>query len=594
MSDKLLINGVAPSDPSHALAVNDRGLSYGDGLFETALVLNGEVRFLEAHLARLTTDCRRLGIAPPEKDKLSAEIRTLTQGESRAVLKIIVTRGASGRGYRPGASVEPTRIVALYPAPEPSTERVVVRWCSMPLGRNPRLAGMKHLNRLEQVLAQMEWNDPAVAEGLMLDTEGELVCATSSNVFIVRHARQGARGRCAARHPEQRGAPLAARPRGCDRSLPHQRGARRAICAGARFDSLGKRRRCAQFERRFEAVMRRLFIVISALLLLGIVCAGSAAIWANRWLESPISALQAPMPFEIPRGASVRSVAADLSQRGLLEHPRIWTWWARLSGRAATVKAGEYELQSEMTPKSLLDLFSSGNVILHSITFIEGSTFADARQVLSKHPAVYSESAHLTPEAIMEAIGAPGIHPEGQFFPDTYRFPKGTSDLELLTTAYKRMQAELDAVWKTRAPDLPLASPYEALILASIIEKETALDRERPLVSGVFVERLKRGMRLQTDPTVIYGMMETFDGNIRRTDLLRDTPYNTYTRAGLPPTPIALPGAASLRAAVQPEMSGHLFFVATGEGDGSHYFSSTLAEHNAAVRRYLRKLRERK
>jgi 4-amino-4-deoxychorismate lyase len=186
MSDKLLINGVAPSDPSHALAVNDRGLSYGDGLFETALVRNGEVRFLEAHLTRLTTDCRRLGIAPPDKDKLLAEIRAVTQGKSLAVLKIIVTRGVSGRGYRPGAGVEPTRIVAAYPAPDLSGEPIAIRWCSMPLGRNPRLAGIKHLNRLEQVLAQMEWNDPAVAEGLMLDTEGELVCATSANVFIVR------------------------------------------------------------------------------------------------------------------------------------------------------------------------------------------------------------------------------------------------------------------------------------------------------------------------------------------------------------------------------------------------------------------------
>jgi UPF0755 protein len=340
--------------------------------------------------------------------------------------------------------------------------------------------------------------------------------------------------------------------------------------------------------------MRRLLIIVSAVVLLGVVSAGIAAAWAHRWLDSPIAALQAPSVYEIPRGASVRSVALDLSQRGLLEHPRVWAWWARLSSRAGSIKAGEYELRTDMTPRSLLDLFSSGTVILHSITFIEGSTFADARKVLNNHPAVHNEAAALTPEAIMEAIGAPGIHPEGQFFPDTYRFPKGTSDLELLATAYKRMQTELDAVWKTRAPDLPLASPYEALILASIIEKETALDRERSLVAGVFVERLKRGMRLQTDPTVIYGMMDTFDGNIRRTDLLRDTPYNTYTRAGLPPTPIALPGAASLRAAVQPEMSGHLFFVATGEGDGSHYFSSTLAEHNAAVRRYLRKLRERK
>jgi UPF0755 protein len=185
------------------------------------------------------------------------------------------------------------------------------------------------------------------------------------------------------------------------------------------------------------------------------------------------------------------------------------------------------------------------------------------------------------------------MHPEGQFFPDTYRFPRRTSDLEILQMAHRRLRDALETAWQERAPDLPLASAYEALILASIVEKETALDSERPQIAGVFIERLRRGMRLQTDPTVIYGMMATYDGNIRRADLLRDTPYNTYTRAGLPPTPIAMPGLDSIRAAVKPDVTGALFFVATGAGDGSHYFSKTLAEHNAAVRRYLKTLRER-
>lgn len=186
MGDKLLINGTAPGDPSRAVAVNDRGLSYGDGLFETAFVKNGEVRFLDAHLLRLFADCVRLGITPPDREQLLGEIRSVIHGEPRGVLKITVTRGAGGRGYRPGPALESTRIVALHAAPEISAEPIVVRWCATPLGRNRRLAGIKHLNRLEQVLAQMEWNDPAVAEGLMLDTEGEVVCGTSSNVFVVR------------------------------------------------------------------------------------------------------------------------------------------------------------------------------------------------------------------------------------------------------------------------------------------------------------------------------------------------------------------------------------------------------------------------
>jgi UPF0755 protein len=339
--------------------------------------------------------------------------------------------------------------------------------------------------------------------------------------------------------------------------------------------------------------MLRFLKFVLLLAVVAVPLGGGVFWWSNRWLEMPIASLRASSVFEIPRGSSVRTVASELSKRGLLEHPRVWEAWARVSGRTAAVKAGEYELQPNMSPKGLLDLFSSGQVILHSITFIEGSTFADTRRLLGSHPAVRAEAAGLTPEAVMSAIGADGIHPEGQFFPDTYRFPRGATDLELLTNAYRRMQTELESVWRSRARDLPLASRYEALILASIVEKETALDSERTLIAGVFVERLKRGMRLQTDPTVIYGMMASYEGDIRRADLLRDTPYNTYTRAGLPPTPIALPGAASLRAAVQPEMSGKLFFVATGDGDGSHYFSNTLAEHNAAVRRYLRKLRER-
>ena len=232
-------------------------------------------------------------------------------------------------------------------------------------------------------------------------------------------------------------------------------------------------------------------------------------------------------------------------------------------------------------------------MLLHAITFIEGATFADVRKTLAAHPAVRQDYAAREDSAIMVALGAPGTHPEGQFFPDTYRFARDTSDLELLGLAHRRMKEELANAWTRRAPDLPLASAYEALILASIVEKETALEVERAQIAGVFVERLRRGMRLQTDPTVIYGIGAAYDGNIRRSDLVRDTPYNTYTRAGLPPTPIALPGAESLAAAVQPQITGALFFVATGAGDGSHYFSKTLVEHNEAVRRYLKELRAR-
>jgi UPF0755 protein len=338
----------------------------------------------------------------------------------------------------------------------------------------------------------------------------------------------------------------------------------------------------------------RKVLKIAGVLVLAIAIAAAALAWSSyRWLHAEIAELRAPVVYEVPRGASLRSVARDLHQRGVIDRPQVWIGAARMTGKAGALKAGEYRLEPGLTPIGVLSVLSSGQVILHAVTFVEGSRFVDALSQLKAHPAVRVDYANRSAEEIMEALGAPGMHPEGRFFPDTYHFPRGTPDIAVLKMAFDRMTTELEKAWNNRAPDLPLAGPYEALTLASIVEKETALDRERPLVAGVFIERLRRGMRLQTDPTVIYGIGPTYDGNIRRRDLLRDTPYNTYTRTGLPPTPIALPGLESLQAAVRPEVSGKIFFVATGEPDGSHYFSSTLEEHNAAVKRYLQRLRQR-
>jgi UPF0755 protein len=233
-------------------------------------------------------------------------------------------------------------------------------------------------------------------------------------------------------------------------------------------------------------------------------------------------------------------------------------------------------------------------VVLESLTVVEGWTFADMRRVIEAHPQIKVTLRGKDPAEIMIAIGHPGEHPEGRFFPDTYRFAAGTTDREILELAYRKMSAALDAGWAARAPDLPLASPYDALILASIIEKETGLASERPHIAGVFTNRLRKNMRLQTDPTVIYGIGPSYDGNIRERDLRTDTPYNTYTRAGLPPTPIALPSREAIEAATHPLDTGDLFFVASGEGDGSHVFSATLEEHNAALARYLARLRGNK
>jgi len=318
---------------------------------------------------------------------------------------------------------------------------------------------------------------------------------------------------------------------------------------------------------------------------------GAAAAASLAW-----RALNAPLPIptdgtmiEIENGTSLRRAASDLGDRGLLPTPWLLVAYARATGEATRIRAGEYQLQPGLTPLTLLAKLVSGQVYLHQLTIVEGWRFADLLRALRANPAVVASS--LDGAGIMTALGEPGVYPEGQFFPDTYSFPKGAAELDVLRQAHQALRAHLDAAWQARSPDLLLKSPYEALILASIVEKETALPTERRLIAGVFQQRLRRNMRLQTDPTVIYGLGDAFDGNLRRDDLERDTPYNTYTRSGLPPTPIALPGASSLEAAVMPEIGNAVYFVATGRGDGSHHFSATLEEHERAVRDYLRQLR---
>jgi UPF0755 protein len=328
--------------------------------------------------------------------------------------------------------------------------------------------------------------------------------------------------------------------------------------------------------------------IVAALLLIGSGAAVTAYAW--RWMHQPVVDVAASN-FEVMRGMSVSNIAQQLNQQGWLKHPRIWSLWARHQGLSAKLKAGEYALPPGLSPEQLLQLLSSGKFMLHSLTIVEGSTYTELRHALAQRQDIKQTISHRSDAELMNSLGLPGVHPEAQFFPDTYQFAKGISDIDILHIAQQRMQRELAAAWAARAPDLLLTDAYQALILASIVEKETALASERAKIAGVFIERLMRGMRLQTDPTVIYGLGAGYDGNLRKVDLLRDTPYNTYVRTGLTPTPICLPGAAALRAAVNPQRTGAIFFVATGKGDGSHYFSRELGEHNAAVQRYLKQLR---
>ena len=330
---------------------------------------------------------------------------------------------------------------------------------------------------------------------------------------------------------------------------------------------------------------------IAALVGLLVVAAAVGGWLAWRSLDEP-GPSTSDVRVEIPPGTPLSRVAGRLADAGVIRHPRLFEAWGRVSGRAARVRAGEYEFPARATPRDVMARLVSGHVVMHSVTLVEGWTFAQARRALLAHPALEGSPEELEGEAVMERLGKAGSA-EGWFLPETYRFPRGTKAFGILRVAHRAMEQALEEAWADRAEGLPFETPYEALILASIIEKESALDAERGAIAGVFVRRLQKGMRLQTDPTVIYGLGDGFDGNLRRRDLESDGPFNTYMRSGLPPTPIALPGRGALRAAVQPAPGDALFFVATGEPDGSHAFSATLDEHNRAVQRYLKRLRSR-
>jgi len=324
------------------------------------------------------------------------------------------------------------------------------------------------------------------------------------------------------------------------------------------------------------------------LLLLALLIAAAATATAWWWLQRPLSLAAATVELSIEAGQSPRRVADLWVEAGVQASPRLLYEWFRWSGQSRQIRAGSYEIEAGITPRQLLDKMVRGDQVLENVRIAEGSTFAQMREALARAPSLKPATRELSDAQLMAALGEPALAPEGQFFPDTYAYSRGVSDLTVLKRAYAAMQRRLVSAWAERANDLPLKSMHEALILASIVEKETGRDADRALIASVFANRLRIGMPMQTDPTVIYGLGAAFDGNLRKRDLLADTPYNTYTRRGLPPTPIAMPGAASLRAAVQPANSRALYFVARSDGSGASVFSETLADHNRAVNQFQR------
>ena len=340
--------------------------------------------------------------------------------------------------------------------------------------------------------------------------------------------------------------------------------------------------------------VKRIGIALAAVLALVVASLGAVAWQVDRFMSTPLTLAEDSVAFTIPSGSSFAAVTRDLVERGYIENDRWYRLYARWSGDAGAVHAGDYLIERGATPRTLIEQFTSGDVRLYTFTIVEGWNHRDLLNALHAHEAIDATMTDEDWPGLLSELGAEVLHPEGQFLPETYSFPRGTSDRDVLTQAYTLMQDTLAGEWRARARTAPVKSPYEALVLASIVEKETARADERPRIAGVFARRLDKRMRLQTDPTVIYGIGPGFDGNLTRKDLRTDTPYNTYTRHGLPPTPIAMPGRDAIRAALNPAPGEELYFVATGLGDGSHAFSKTKAEHDAAVARYLQRLRQRR
>jgi UPF0755 protein len=334
-----------------------------------------------------------------------------------------------------------------------------------------------------------------------------------------------------------------------------------------------------RFVRQHGGILSRLLTLLATVAVL----VATASWW---WLSQALPMSTPTVEYSVEAGSTPRAVAQGWTEAGVQTSPWLLYQWFRWSGQSRQIRAGSYELKQGASALDLLRMMVQGDESLARVKLIEGWTFQRWREELAKAEGLEPSTKDWTPQQIMNALGMPGVPAEGRFFPDTYAYAKGNTDLAVMRRAQHAMQKHLDAAWAERDGQTPLKNPDEALILASIVEKETGQDADRPLIAGVFTNRLRIGMPLQTDPTVIYGLGEAFDGNLRRVDLRTDTPFNTYTRRGLPPSPIAMPGKAALMAAVRPAPTKALYFVA--RGDGSSAFSITLDEHNRAVNLYQR------
>ena len=633
----MLINGVY----SHQIDPADRGFQYGDGLFETIAIVNGQAVFLDQHLERLQKDCHRLKIPYPSTELLTLEVEQLAKNAGKAVLKIILTRGVGGRGYRQPDPIKTTRVLSIHPYPDyPDSYKnqgIHARFCDIRLGLNPALAGIKHLNRLEQVLARSEWSDTAIQEGVMLDFNDHVIEGTMTNLFYIKDNRiytsalnlSGVSGimrsiiimRCAQHqltvieHDFNQEALLAAdeifvcnsiiaiwpvtqlagihlpvgqKTQQIQRWLAEfqdEQSNQEQLIAEPKIDHSVFYKSADNLTRSIISCSRRRICIAIVTLSLAILSA-----WLSLDYQKALHQPAAPsktVTIEITKGDSFKKITTKLFDQQIVFKPFWFRVISLVNKTSNKLKAGEYELSPNLTLPEIIDLFVQGKTKHYAITFPEGWTVKELLETVKNNPHLEHSLTTNTSQEVMTQLGITDANPEGLFFPDTYFFEKHSTDIELLKRAYNKMQRILEQEWKNRADNLPLKTPYEALTLASIIEKETSAVTERTLISGVFSRRLETDMLLQTDPTVIYGMKDNYQGNITRTDLKTATPYNTYIMKGLPPTPIAIPGQAAINAALHPDNSNNIYFVA--RGDGTHVFSATLEEHNLAVDNFQRK-----
>jgi len=642
----MLINGVY----SHQIDPIDRGFQYGDGLFETIAIVNGQAVFLDQHLVRLQKDCHRLKIPYPGTDLLSSEVELLAKNSDKAVLKIILTRGVGGRGYRQPEPIKTTRVLSLHPYPDyPDSYKnqgINARFCDIRLGLNPALAGIKHLNRLEQVIARSEWSDSVIQEGIMLDFNDHVIEGTMTNLFYVKDdslytaalTLTGVSGimrsiimtLCAhhqltvIEHDFNQTDLLAADEIFVCNSIiniwpitelasthfpvgektqkiqawlvqfqDEHTPIKSIITEPKRLNIVAYKNITNQFLKltlkqliNYSRSVTQVKACVALFALLLALLGGWLSLDYQKALHQPAVVGNA-VTIEISKGDSFKQITNKLFEQHIIFKP----FWFRVitiaSKTTNKLKAGEYELLPNLTLPQIINLFAQGKTKHYAITFPEGWSFKELLEAVKNNPNLEHSLNTNTSEQVLAELGLTDTTPEGLFFPDTYFFVKHSTDIELLKRAYNKMQQVLEQEWENRADNLPVKTPYEALTLASIIEKETAAVTERTLISGVFSRRLKTGMLLQTDPTVIYGMHENYQGNITHTDLITATPYNTYIIKGLPPTPIAIPGQAAINAALHPDSSNNIYFVA--RGDGTHVFSATLDEHNLAVNNFQRK-----